>query len=260
MRMLAPIFSTILIFLAGAAAQAQEAQATCEGCMSVPPNPTATAVREARNTIASTQMGQAIADELDYWGIGKVCSKFANPKGFGDYGVYIKQKINPETHPGLYQKVGDIKKLCPGYSSFNDEQMEDFTVFILAHLSYAESTCRPNASAQGPDGIAYGLLALHKNREYYSTPDTYRNDCMKGDALTAVKSLRCGLAMLEGQLSNRSLMFPRQSYWGPFTPQTRKKVTVQTRDPRNPERRMKAKKINANTFIKEAVKRYPLCK
>lgn len=259
MRMLVPIFSTILIFLAGAA-QAQEGQPTCEGCMSVPPNPVATAVRETRNTIASTQMGQAIADELDYWGIGKVCAKFANPSGFGDYGVYIKQKINPETHPALYQKVADVKKLCPGYSSFNDEQMEDFTVYLLAHLSYAESTCRPNASAQGPDGIAYGLLALHKNREYYSTPETIRNKCLKGDATTAIRSLRCGLAMLEGQISNRSAMFPRQSYWGPFTPQTRKKVTVQTRDPRNPERRLKAKKMNANTFIKEAVKRYPLCK
>lgn len=261
MRMLAPLLSTIMIFLTPGLVLAEEGQATCEGCMAQPTNPTQQAVQIARNTIIHDQAGVITAQRLDYWGIGKVCSKFADANGFGPYGKLISDIMKPETHAALFAGTDDIISRCKPFSTFDDQQKKDFYTYLFAHLAYAESSCDPTAHAAGPNGRAQGLVALHKNLEHkYTAKDQFLNKCNKGDSKTAEKSLRCGLAMLDGQLAVKSELFARTGYWGPFTPQTKKRVTVALQDPKNPERRLKSKTMNVNAFIKHAIKIYPYCK
>lgn len=261
MRMLAPFISTIMIFLTPGLVLAQEGQATCIGCMALPANPTQQAAQIARNTVLSDQAGIITAQHLDYWGIGKVCSKFANANGFGPYGKVISDTMTPETHPSLYEGTDDLVTYCKSFPLFDNQQKENFYTYLTAHLAYAESSCNPNVGAAGPNGRAQGLVALHKNREpIYTAKEQFSNKCKRGDSLSADKSLRCGLAMLEGQFSIKSALFSRTGYWGPFTPQTRKQVTIQLRDPKNPKRRLKSKRMNANKFIKTAIQMYPSCK
>jgi hypothetical protein len=276
MRILAPIISTIMIFLAPGLVHAQDGQATCIGCMPIQLNPApqdapaSTAPAPAAFPMAPPPVnpeadlheraGRVTAKALDYWGIGKVCSKFADEKGFGPYAKAISDALTPETHPGLYAGTKDLIKYCKSFPQFGDQQKEDFYSYVTAHLAYAESSCDPTEFAAGPNGRAQGLVALHKNMEQaYTAKDHFVTKCKKGDSKTAEKSVRCAMSMLDGQFTAKSELFARTGYWGPLTPQTRKKVTVQFKDPKNPNRRQQARTMNANAFIKAAIKMYPYC-
>lgn len=276
MRILAPILSTIMIFLTPGLVLAQEGQVTCIGCMPIPTNPTAIPTTNPaanpteqaaqvapvnRSTVLHNQAGVYTGKILDYWGIGKVCSKFANANGFGPYAKVISKALTPETHPGLFAGTKDLVKHCKSFPLFDNQQKEDFYTYVTAHLAYAESSCDPTEHAPGPNGRAQGLVALHKNMEHtYTTKEHFVTKCKKGDSKTAEKSLTCAMSMLDGQLSIKDEFFARTGYWGPYTPQTQKKVTVQFKDPKNPNRRQKARLMNANAFIKAAIKMYPYCK
>ncbi|MNL06852.1 hypothetical protein D3C87_1275020 [compost metagenome] len=261
MRILAPILSTIMIFLTPGLVLAQEGQATCIGCMALPANPTEQKAQVVRNTVIHDQAGLVTAKVLDYWGIGKACSKFADKNGFGSYAKVINDILTPETHPGLFAGTKDIQKHCKSFPLFDDQQKKNFYTYVTAHLAYAESSCDPTQHAAGPNGRANGLLQLHKGMEQtYTVKDHFITKCRKGDSKNAEKSLRCAMSMLDGQLTVKDEFFARTGYWGPYTPQTRKKVTVQFKDPKRPNRRLPARKMNANAFIKAAIKMYPYCK
>lgn len=276
MRILISIISTFTIFLAPRLVLAEEGQMKCIGCMPIStananqdPNQDQTATEQlsrqetaetARLTARRRQAGIITAQRLDYWGIGRACSKFADGNGFGPYAQVIFNTISRKTHPALFDGTNDIKSLCKSFGSFDEQQREEFFAYLTAHLAFAESSCDPTESAPGPNGTAQGLLALHKNMEPdYTAKEFFNNKCKVGDSKTAERSIRCGMAMLDGQFEAKEQLFSRTGYWGPFTPQTMKRVTVQFRDPKRQNRRLPSRTMNVNAFIKAAIKMYPYC-
>ena len=145
MRRLAPIISTIMILLTPGLVLAEEGQATCIGCKPIPSTPAeqptaqvapveqvapaatpAPATPLTRNAALHQQAGIYTAKILDYWVIGKACSKFANANGFGPYAKVIQDILTPATHPGLFAGTADLIKHCKSFPLFEDQQKKDF--------------------------------------------------------------------------------------------------------------------------------------
>jgi hypothetical protein len=99
----------------------------------------------------------------------------------------------------------------------NLEKKSFIWVLILASIAHFESSCNAKASAQGPNGIAYGYYQLHKGQE--QNYDDKKGFCKKNASLSVQASSLCALAILEKQYRNDDMeLFNNKSYWDVLRP------------------------------------------
>lgn len=144
------------------------------------------------------------------------CSSFATVKDMGQWGKLILNEMKRNRYPELYRGASDLRNACPNFNSMSDEGREMVWVMIVNAMAHLESSCKTVAPAKGPNGSLVGLLQLHNGAE-----GKYGKYCKRGDGKTAEGTFRCGLSMLEGQLSRDNALFSRKSYWDVLRPQAK---------------------------------------
>lgn len=139
--------------------------------------------------------------------------EFVNSEGLGDWGQFVRAELSSGQYPSLLTNHRAFQKVCPGFKMMNKDEKKNLWVFILMSMSHYESSCRPQVEAQGPHGIAKGLLQLHEGAENkYVHWDRHRI-CQKGDSQDPKQSLQCTLSMLNGQVKRFDSIFFQGSYW-----------------------------------------------
>lgn len=260
MRLLALILSTIMISLTTGTILAAEGQAVCVGCLALPKDTLVTNVQTTRNAVANSLAPQILYERMEYLGIDRACRNFSGPTEYGPIGKYMMKSMTPEKYPSMFEGTPDIKENCPAWDSFTDEDKKSFYVYVFAHFSFAESSCRPNAIAPGlrKGDYAAGLYGLHKNREdYYTRPKRYLNKCLKGDSSNGLNSTRCTLALVEGQMSGRDALFTPSAHFEPLTGTSPRHLKMQILRSNGATRYAE---VPLKTFIKTSIQKYPLCK
>jgi hypothetical protein len=151
-------------------------------------------------------------------GINQACVNFIGADGsFGPWGSYLMGRINPKEHPQLFSGTqSDLGKVCPNFSRMNEREKKNFWVWVIAAMANYESSCRERIQARGVNGIAAGLLQMHKGKEHVY-------GCRRGiDSLKARDNLECGLTILNNDLRRTGMLFPRnRNYWEVLRPHTR---------------------------------------
>lgn len=193
----------------------QGAGGPCYACKSLG-NSTAESLRSVRNTITSQSSVNEIFNTNEVMNFADKCEGFADEEGLGKWGQAIVDELHKNRYEALYAGTDDLKAICPGFSSLNDNSKELVWVMIINAMVHLESSCDKTETARGPNGGLIGLLQLHLNRE-----NVYANGCTRGDGKTPNGTFRCGLAMLNKQLTNDEALFSRKSYWDVLRPQAR---------------------------------------
>jgi hypothetical protein len=275
MRILAPILSTILIFLAPGLVLAQVGQVKCIGCMPIPSiaqlaiktTPTAEAAPAAPAPVpvialpsdSHSQAARDIYNVMNHYGFTRVCKQFATQDKLGPWGEYIVKTLNPTSHPQLLSGRNDVRKYCPAFPTMDDTEKKNFYVLLLAFMGFAETTCDPTIEKVALKGrMGVGLMTFHKYHEPDYTPDPfYLNKCRKGDGQKVSTTLTCTLAMLEGKVV-RDVLFSRVAYWAILKPITTELKEVRVLNPKTGKR----KKViyNVHALLKEALKLYAPCR
>ena len=167
---------------------------------------------------------ESVARVNDMLNFAGKCDSFATLKDMGQWGTLILNEMKRTHYTELYRGAPDLTNACPNFSSMNDEGREVVWVMVVNAMAHLESSCTLGIPAKGPNGALIGLLQLHNGAE-----QKYAKYCKKGDGKTAEGTFRCGLSMLEGQLSRDNALFSRKSYWDVLRPQakTQKYLKIQ---------------------------------
>jgi hypothetical protein len=153
-----------------------------------------------------------VNDKMDF---ATKCDNFATVEEMGTWGDLILNEMKTTRYNELYRGAPDLLAACPNFNSaeLGDDGREVVWVMIVNAMAHLESSCKVGVGAKGPNGSLIGLLQLHDGKE-----DLYGKYCKKGDGKTAEGTFRCGLSMLEGQLSRDNSLFSRKSYWDVLRP------------------------------------------
>lgn len=193
----------------------QGASAPCYDCSNTK-NSTAENLRTIRNTVTAKSSVSDIYNTNEVMNFANKCEGFADEEGLGKWGQTIVDELHRSRYEALYTGTQDLKEICPGFNSLNDNSKELVWVMIINAMVHLESSCDKTETARGPNGGLIGLLQLHVNKEH-----VYAKGCNRGDGRTASGTFRCGLAMLNRQLMNDETLFSRKSYWDVLRPQAR---------------------------------------
>lgn len=160
---------------------------------------------------AKVKLIAQVAKKMKY--ASKCKEEFVSMNGLGDWGQFVKTELSSGQYPELLKNNKPFRKVCPGFKFMNSEERKNLWVFILMSMSHYESSCRTQVEAQGPNGIAKGLLQLHEGAENkYAHWDRDRI-CRRGDSKHPKDSLQCTLSMLNGQVERFDSIFFNKSYW-----------------------------------------------
>lgn len=152
-----------------------------------------------------------VANHLNY---SQRCkNEFISSDGLGEWGRFINRELSKKSYENLLTNNKAFKKFCPGFRNMNKQDKKNLWVFILMSMSHYESSCRYNAEAQGPNGIAKGLLQLHSGAENRYAMWDQNRICRRGDSKNPIESLQCALSMLDGQIEKHNSIFYEGSYW-----------------------------------------------
>lgn len=193
----------------------QGAGGPCYAC-TTPIESAAEGLRSVRNTITAQSSVSEILNTNEVMNFAEKCEGFVDEEGLGKWGQTIVDELHKNRYEALYAGTNDLKAICPGFTNLNDNSKELVWVMIINAMVHLESSCDKTETARGPNGGLIGLLQLHLNRE-----NAYANGCSRGDGKTPNGTFRCGLAMLNKQLSNDEALFSRKSYWDVLRPQAR---------------------------------------
>ena len=152
-----------------------------------------------------------VAKKMNY--ASKCKEEFVNKDGIGDWGRFVKEELSTGQYAELLKNNKPFRNICPGFRVMNTEDKKNLWVFILMSMSHYESSCRAQAEAQGPNGIAKGLLQLHQGAENKYAHWDRERICKKGDSKHPKESLQCTLSMLSGQVERFNSIFFEKSYW-----------------------------------------------
>lgn len=168
---------------------------------------------EALEADSAAAQIKAVMKDLKF---GKRCDRFATEKGFGIWGRTVVEEISTGHAPALIEGTEDLRKACPNYDYLGYKEKSYVWVKVLASMSFLESSCNPAANVPGikSDRRAVGILQLHGGAE-----QKYAEDCKRGASRSPQETLRCGIQMLNDQLTRTSALFSRESYWGVLRPQ-----------------------------------------
>ncbi|KYG62411.1 hypothetical protein AZI86_16390 [Bdellovibrio bacteriovorus] len=159
---------------------------------------------------------ESIGKVNDLMRFANKCDNFATLDDMGKWGQLILEELKRNRYTELYRGAPDLTQSCPNFNSMNDDGREVVWVMVVNAMAHLESSCTLNIPAKGPNGALIGLLQLHNGAE-----QKYAKYCKKGDGKTAEGTFRCGLSMLEGQLSRDNSLFSRKSYWDVLRPQAK---------------------------------------
>jgi hypothetical protein len=159
---------------------------------------------------------EAIAKVNGLLNFADKCNSFATLNEMGQWGDLILEELKRNRYNELYRGASDLTDACPNFSSMTEDGREVVWVMVVNAMAHLESSCSLGAPAKGPNGSLIGLLQLHNGAE-----QKYGKYCKKGDGKTAEGTFRCGLSMLEGQLSRDNSLFSRKSYWDVLRPQAK---------------------------------------
>lgn len=167
-----------------------------------------------RSNDAAAQIA-AVMNDLDF---SAKCDKFATENGFGVWGRTIVDELVRGNGNSMLQGTDDLRRACPNYDYLGVREKSYVWVKIIASMSFLESSCDAQAGihrvVKGPNGRAVGLLQLHQNKE-----GNYAENCNHRDAMNPIKTLTCGISMLDRQIEKTNALFSRASYWGVLRPQ-----------------------------------------
>lgn len=177
-------------------------------------------LEEFAEAVNMDQLSQNVAYKLSTAEVNDQCVALMDGKMIaGDVGKALSQ-IFLDNSNKLSQLVsgGSVKtKYCPRYGKMTAKEKSIVWVFILTAMAHFESSCSRTASAQGPNGTAYGYYQLH--RGYEQNYDGGNGLCQKGDAAKPVAASKCTLSMLDKQFTNREgELFSNKSYWDVLRP------------------------------------------
>lgn len=141
------------------------------------------------------------------------CERFVSEEELGEWGRHVIKSLNRTSFPQLYKGSADLPKYCPHFNDMTDEEKDYVWLMTLTAMAFYESSCKPDASARGPNGTAFGLLQLHLGRE-----QLYADGCEKNDSKKPTLNLSCGLSMLDKQLFKHNRLFSQKSYWDVLRP------------------------------------------
>jgi hypothetical protein len=163
-----------------------------------------------KETLAALHFAE-LADRMHY---SDRCEKqFASKAGIGPLGRVVKETLSHNAAKDLITHNISFGGACPGYREMTTEQRKNLWVFVMMSMSHYESSCQDQASNQGPNGTAAGLLQLHDESEnLYASWDPDLN-CDVGAARNSRQTLKCGLTMLGNQLYKGSRFFDEGSHW-----------------------------------------------
>jgi len=154
-----------------------------------------------------------ISDKMDY---AKKCDMFVSKDEVKQWGLFVEKLIAQPKYTALYSGPKNIRNLCPKYDSMDGDDKKAMWILFVSAWAHYESSCNPNAKAQGPNGTVAGLLQLDRGRE-----DSYlAEDCKRNDSKSPERSIACGLAMLEHKVADKGEdVFSPTSYWDVLRPQ-----------------------------------------
>jgi hypothetical protein len=148
----------------------------------------------------------AVMDDLNF---NNVCAKFATKSGFGTWGNLVIDELMRGRSSKMLAGTDDLRQSCPAYDYLGAREKTYVWVKIFAAMAFMESSCDPSRSAQGPNGIAAGLLQLHEGSESDAAPG-----CNNNDSKSAVRSLKCGLSIVETQIARTGRLFSKDTHFG----------------------------------------------
>ncbi len=171
------------------------------------PPPAAIATSDAAAQI------KAVMDDLKFQGS---CDKFADEKGFGPWGQAVIDSLKRGNGQALLEGTSDLRRACPNYENLGVEERSYVWVNIFATMAFKESSCDPTAEIPGikKGRYARGILQLHKDSEH-----GYAEGCKRGDSRSPIKTLTCGISMLNDQIEKSGRLFYEKTYWGVLRPQ-----------------------------------------
>ena len=150
------------------------------------------------------------------WSTG--CEKFIDRKGvYGSWGTALVNHLKKNHDDVLVQAehIGDMGYVCPKYNSFEPEMRYNFWVWLTAAVAQEESSCNPRQSAQGPNGVAAGLMQLDMGH----TRNYAHGVCGSINVLNPIQNIRCAENMLnyftspQEKLNPNQEIYWRKSYW-----------------------------------------------
>jgi len=139
--------------------------------------------------------------------------KFVSKNGFGPLGKAVKETLSHGFVKDIIKYDTSFGGACPGYRKMNSEQRKNLWVFIMMSMSHYESSCKENATNQGPNGLAIGLLQLHEQNENIYTKWDPDLNCDKGASQSGKTSIRCALTMIGEQIYKGVPFFNDNSHW-----------------------------------------------
>lgn len=149
------------------------------------------------------------------------CEEFSvTPPTDRNWREAVMTELSAEKYPNFFDAAAnpDVVKFCPNFQRLSEHEKKVIWMRIIDGMIFFESTCKPNASAKGPNGTAYGLLQLHLGRE-----QDYERNCKKYDSKSGVRSIACGLSMIHEQIVETRKLFFSGSYWEVLRPSGRSK-------------------------------------
>lgn len=209
-----------------------------------------------------TQDSVEVAEVAQKMNLANKCEKFVDDHGFmNQWGEFIDSELTPAKYPYIYAGPKDLKAICPAYSSMDADGRKSVVILVLENMANYESSCNPRSFLPqkskkrkngAPNGVANGLLALHKghegeyDKEYDKAGDIINPSvCRNGDSSDPVRTLRCALSMLNLQIEKGNPLFDNESYWAV--------LRLNQRDPKHP------KALNPAQKIILAIKAYQPC-
>lgn len=180
---------------------------------------------------------------------GADCSTFIQADGsLGPLGRVISTHIDSMGNNSLFhsRNLPAAIAVCPRWSSFTNEQRDHFWVWLMAAISFKETTCGANTvNKAATHGTAIGHLQLNKHRKDRAwRGGESGKSCAVQDVSSPAANMKCGLEILHEQLKGKNGLYKgngnlfgrgANSYW------------------------QELRQKNGGTVIK-LVKSYPACK
>ncbi|MBC7370534.1 MAG: hypothetical protein H7326_03155 [Bdellovibrionaceae bacterium] len=210
----------------------------------------------SESSISTLKNGAAQAEKvIESSPIANQCSKFAGDDEFKVWGDHFRKNFDHKKFSALYGQPkssnineaarhkgpADLLRLCPKYDQMNDDQKDGLWIVFAVPWVFFESSCNSGAvNGNATNGIAQGLLQLHKGKE-----QKYSGGCRQGDATDPARTFQCGLSMLNDQVLRGENVLSSATYWEVLRPQSRN-VRKPFKDP-------------PAQFIMKKICQYPSC-
>lgn len=204
--------------------------------------------------------------EFSLNGVDENCYKFFNKVGeIGPWGKAVVDTINKlpkeEVKISFLSKgFADKDLVCPNFERFSDDLKLKFWVWTFAAISWQESSCKPQVTAQGVNAKAVGLLQLEDSKRLRQGRGKH---CEVNDVMKPENNIACGVEILHQQLlgeesdyfpTSTGELFWRSTYWQHL--RFKKRTLAKEQQLIDQSQKIADKK----TDIKELVMRFPYCR